>query len=97
MASCAPTCPTTKPGAALRAPVSGKTMPSATRDPFSLEGAPLARVRSLPYPLAALLLVALHLASTRFGYLMIGGGNQTTPVWPEAGMDIVELLLFGPR
>jgi signal transduction histidine kinase/integral membrane sensor domain MASE1 len=72
-------------------------MPSATRDPLSLEGAPLARVRALPYPLAALILIGLHLASTRFGYLMIGGGSQTTPVWPEAGMDIVELLLFGPR
>jgi signal transduction histidine kinase len=72
-------------------------MPSATRDPLSLEGAPLARIRALPYPLAALILIGLHLASTRFGYLMIAGGSQTTPVWPEAGMDIVELLLFGPR
>jgi signal transduction histidine kinase len=72
-------------------------MPSATRDPLSLEGAPLARLRALPYPLAALILIGLHLASTRFGYLMINGGSQTTPVWPEAGMDVVELLLFGPR
>ncbi|HEY6345068.1 MAG TPA: ATP-binding protein [Bryobacteraceae bacterium] len=72
-------------------------MPSATRDSLFLEGAPLARIRALPYPLAALILIGLHLASTRFGYLMISGGSQTTPVWPEAGMDIVELLLFGPR
>jgi signal transduction histidine kinase len=72
-------------------------MPPATRDPLSLEGAPLARIRALPYPLVALILIGLHLASTRFGYLMISGGSQTTPVWPEAGMDIVELLLFGPR
>src|SRR5215831_8284752 len=53
--------------------------------------------RRAPYLLVALLLALLHLGSTWFGYLLISGGAQVTPVFPEAGLDLVVILLFGPR
>ena len=43
------------------------------------------------------LLAFAHLACTKIGWLLIAGGAQATPVWPEAGFDIVALLLFGTR
>src|SRR5580698_8167908 len=63
-----------------------------TESPFA--GAPL---RSAPYPVIAVLLAVAHLGCTKIGWLLIAGGAQVTPVWPEAGFDIVALLLFGTR
>jgi len=60
----------------------------------SFAGSPL---RSAPYPVIAALLVIAHLGCTKIGWLLIAGGAQVTPVWPEAGFDIVALLLFGTR
>ncbi|HEX5227798.1 MAG TPA: CHASE domain-containing protein [Bryobacteraceae bacterium] len=54
-------------------------------------------MRRAPYPLVALLLVVIHLGCTKLGWLLIAGGAQVTPVWPEAGFDIIALLLFGRR
>ena len=54
-------------------------------------------VRNAPYPVIATLLVLAHLGCTKIGWLLIAGGAQVTPVWPEAGFDIVALLLFGTR
>jgi signal transduction histidine kinase len=51
----------------------------------------------MPYPAAAALLALAHLGCTKIGWLLIAGGAQVTPVWPEAGFDIVALLLFGTR
>ncbi len=45
----------------------------------------------------AVLLAIAHLGCTKMGWLLIAGGTQVTPVWPEAGFDIVALLLFGTR
>jgi signal transduction histidine kinase/CheY-like chemotaxis protein/integral membrane sensor domain MASE1 len=60
----------------------------------SFAGSPL---RSAPYPVIAALLAIAHLGCTKIGWLLIAGGAQVTPVWPEAGFDIVALLLFGTR
>jgi signal transduction histidine kinase/CheY-like chemotaxis protein len=54
-------------------------------------------LRRAPYPITAALLVVAHLGCTKIGWLLIAGGAQVTPVWPEAGFDIVALLLFGTR
>ena len=54
-------------------------------------------LRRAPYPLVAALLAIAHLGCTKIGWLLLGGGAQVTPVWPEAGFDIVALLLFGTR
>jgi signal transduction histidine kinase/integral membrane sensor domain MASE1 len=54
-------------------------------------------VRNAPYFVIATLLVLAHLGCTKIGWLLIAGGAQVTPVWPEAGFDIVALLLFGTR
>jgi len=60
----------------------------------SFSGSPL---RNLPYPLVATLLAIAHFGCSKIGWLLIAGGAQVTPVWPEAGFDIVALLLFGTR
>ncbi|HTB16758.1 MAG TPA: MASE1 domain-containing protein, partial [Bryobacteraceae bacterium] len=54
-------------------------------------------LRRAPYFLVAAILAAAHLACTKIGWLLIAGGAQVTPVWPEAGFDIVAILLFGTR
>jgi signal transduction histidine kinase len=54
-------------------------------------------LRRAPYPVVAVLLALAHLGCTKIGWLLIAGGAQVTPVWPEAGFDIVALLLFGTR
>ncbi len=54
-------------------------------------------VRNAPYFVVAILLGLAHLGCTKIGWLLIAGGAQVTPVWPEAGFDIVALLLFGTR
>jgi signal transduction histidine kinase/CheY-like chemotaxis protein len=53
--------------------------------------------RRIPYLAVAVLLAIAHLGCTKVGWLLIAGGAQVTPVWPEAGFDIVALLLFGTR
>ncbi len=50
-----------------------------------------------PYALVAILIAITHIGSHEFGYLLISGGTRVTPVWPEAGLDLVILLLFGTR
>jgi CHASE1-domain containing sensor protein len=60
----------------------------------SFSGSPL---RNAPYPVIAVLLALAHLGCTKIGWLLIAGSAQVTPVWPEAGFDIVALLLFGTR
>ncbi len=54
-------------------------------------------LRRAPYLVVAALLAVAHLGCTKIGWLLIAGGAQVTPVWPEAGFDIVALLLFGTR
>ncbi len=54
-------------------------------------------LRQAPYAVVAVLLAIAHLGCTKLGWLLIAGGAQVTPVWPEAGFDIVALLLFGTR
>jgi signal transduction histidine kinase/integral membrane sensor domain MASE1 len=43
------------------------------------------------------LLAVAHLASSAIGWKLISQGTQITPVWPEAGIDLVVMLLFGFR
>jgi len=54
-------------------------------------------LRRAPYWLIASLLVLIHVGSSWLGYLLISGGSQVTPVFPEAGLDLVTILIFGPR
>lgn len=54
-------------------------------------------LRRVPYFAVAVLLAIAHLGCTRLGWLLIANSAQVTPVWPEAGFDIVALLLFGSR
>src|SRR5580658_3061458 len=54
-------------------------------------------LRRAPYPVVAVLLAIAHLGCTKMGWLLIAGGAQVTPVWPEAGFDIAALLLLGTR
>jgi signal transduction histidine kinase/CheY-like chemotaxis protein len=54
-------------------------------------------LRRAPYLLVAVVLALAHLGCTKIGWLLIAGGAHVTPVWPEAGFDIVALLLFGTR
>src|SRR5579864_9124506 len=61
-------------------------------DPF--EASPLRRT---PYLLVAVFIALAHLGSSWFGYLLLSGGAQVTPVFPEAGLDLVIALVFGPR
>src|SRR5581483_9234825 len=53
--------------------------------------------RNAPYLLVAALLVLLHLGSSPLGYMLVGGGSQVVPVFPEAALDLVAVLLFGRR
>jgi len=55
------------------------------------------RLRKAPYLLIALVIAALHLGSSELGTLLIREGAPVQPVWPEAGLDLVALLLFGKR
>src|SRR5215467_13166848 len=61
-------------------------------DPF--ESSPL---RKAPYLAVALFTALAHVGSSWFGYLLLSGGAQVTPVFPEAGLDLVIVLVFGPR
>jgi PAS domain S-box-containing protein len=65
---------------------------SRAGDPFA--EAPL---RKTPYLVVALFIAIAHLASSWFGYLLLSGGVAVTPVFPEAGLDLVIVLVFGTR
>ena len=54
-------------------------------------------LRRAPYALVAVLLAIAHLGCAKIGLLLVAGGPQVTRMWPEAGFDIVALLLFGTR
>jgi len=53
-------------------------------------------VRNLPYFTVAIPLFFVHLALSQLGWLLLSG-STLTPVWPAAGLDLVVLLVFGPR
>ncbi|MBZ5674456.1 MAG: CHASE domain-containing protein [Acidobacteriia bacterium] len=53
-------------------------------------------VRNLPYVTVAIPLFFVHLALSQLGWLLLSG-STLTPVWPSAGLDLVVLLVFGPR
>ena len=56
-------------------------------------GSPL---RKLPYATVAIPLFLVHLGLAQLGWLLLFG-STLTPVWPSAGVDLVALLVFGPR
>src|SRR5436190_9571817 len=53
-------------------------------------------LRQLPYAAVAIPLLIAHLALSQLGWILIAGG-PLTPVWPAAGLDLVVVLVFGPR
>src|ERR1700730_14954195 len=53
-------------------------------------------LRNLPYATVAIPLFFAHLALSQLGWLLLSG-TTLTPVWPTAGLDLVALLVFGPR
>ena len=53
-------------------------------------------VRKLPYATVAIPLFFAHLALSQLGWSLLSG-TTLTPVWPAAGLDLVVLLVFGPR
>ncbi|MBZ5632178.1 MAG: CHASE domain-containing protein [Acidobacteriia bacterium] len=54
------------------------------------------RLRNLPYATVAIALFLAHLALSELGWMLLSG-TTLTPVWPSAGLDLVALLVFGPR
>jgi signal transduction histidine kinase len=54
-------------------------------------------LRKIPYALVAVLFATVHLASSQAGHLFIPGGPPVAPIWPEAGLDLVVLVVFGIR
>jgi signal transduction histidine kinase/CheY-like chemotaxis protein/integral membrane sensor domain MASE1 len=55
------------------------------------------RLSRAPYALVGICLALAHIGSSQLSYLLIREGSPLTPVWPEAGLDLVALLLFGNR
>jgi signal transduction histidine kinase/integral membrane sensor domain MASE1 len=53
-------------------------------------------VRDLPYAAVAIPLFFAHLALSQLGWLLLSG-TTLTPIWPSSGLDLVALLVFGPR
>ncbi len=53
-------------------------------------------VRKLPYATVAIPLFFAHLALSQLGWSLLSG-STLTPVWPSSGLDLVALLVFGPR
>jgi signal transduction histidine kinase/DNA-binding response OmpR family regulator/integral membrane sensor domain MASE1 len=45
----------------------------------------------------SLALLVLHAGSSWLGYLLIQQNSVLTPVWPEAGLDLVVILIVGTR
>jgi signal transduction histidine kinase/integral membrane sensor domain MASE1 len=56
----------------------------------------LSKLRNLPYAAVGIPLLLAHLALSQLGWLLLSG-STLTPVWPSAGLDLVALLVFGPR
>jgi signal transduction histidine kinase/DNA-binding response OmpR family regulator/integral membrane sensor domain MASE1 len=67
-------------------------LPQETDDSFAH-----AALRRAPYFLIAICVAIAHLSSSELGYLLIREGSPVTPVWPEAGVDLVALLVCGTR
>src|SRR5690348_396596 len=65
---------------------------SGASDPF--ENSP---PRKSSYVFVAVFIALVHVFSSWFGYLLLSGGAQVTPVFPEAGLDLVIVLIFGPQ
>ncbi len=55
-----------------------------------------AKLRNANYWLIAVLLAIAHAGSSWIGYFLLNG-PQVAPVWPEAAIDLVAVLVFGPR
>src|SRR6185437_11236108 len=53
-------------------------------------------LRNLPYAAVAIPLFLAHLALSQLGWTLLSG-TTLTPVWPSSGLDLVALLIFGPR
>ena len=53
-------------------------------------------LRKLPYATVAIPLFFAHLALSQLGWSLLAG-STLTPVWPSAALDLVALLVFGPR
>ncbi len=53
-------------------------------------------LRKLPYAAVAVPLFVAHFALAQLGWSLMSGATLT-PVWPAAGLDLVALLVFGPR
>jgi len=54
------------------------------------------RAQRLPYAAVAIPLFLAHLALSQLGWTLLSG-TTLTPVWPSSGLDLVALLIFGPR
>jgi signal transduction histidine kinase/integral membrane sensor domain MASE1 len=54
------------------------------------------KIQKLPYAVVAIPLFFAHLALSQLGWSLLSG-TTLTPVWPSAGLDLVALLVFGPR
>ena len=54
------------------------------------------RLRKLPYVTVAIPLFFVHVALAQLGWSLLSGATLV-PVWPDAGLDLVALLLFGTR
>jgi len=61
-------------------------------DPFA--ASPL---RKAPYLVVAIFIAILHLVSLQAGNLVIARGPQALPAFPGFGLDLVIVLVFGPR
>jgi signal transduction histidine kinase/integral membrane sensor domain MASE1 len=53
-------------------------------------------LRNLSYATVAIPLFFIHLALSQLGWTLLSGATLT-PVWPASGLDLVALLVFGPR
>jgi len=61
------------------------------------DGFAASRLRRTPYLVVAAFIAIAHLGSSWLGYLLLSGGSGVTPVFPEAALDLVIVLLFGFR
>jgi len=62
------------------------------------EGSPFgnSKLRKLPYLTVAIPLFIAHVALAQLGWSLLSGATLV-PVWPDAGLDLVALLIFGTR
>lgn len=54
-------------------------------------------LRQVPYWILTLLLAVLHAATASFDHFLISGGGHAILVIPESGLDLVAIVVFGPR